>query len=116
MIPEPAYVAPDRTFLVPEGAVAKTGYVAMELIDRGCLDRMAVGDVDAAYRRLLQVAPAQPFPPPYGYWQRPRFVLMDGRHTYVAALMLGWTHMLVAWLERDLPPGNGADVFLRGQR
>jgi hypothetical protein len=64
---------------------------------------MAVGDLDRAYQRLLQTAPAQPWPPPVGRWEGERFVIHDGRHTYVAALMLGFESIFVAWLEEITP-------------
>lgn len=99
MKPEPVPFAADRTILVPPGTTIRTGYVAIEDVRLACRDRMSVGDVSAAYQRLLQNAPSQPFPCPNGYWDGGRFVIQDGRHAYVAALMLGWSHLLVTWLE-----------------
>lgn len=101
MKPEPALIAEDRHFLVPQDHIVKTDYVRIEDVKLACRDRMAVGDVEVAYRRRLQLGNKQPFPCPYGYWEGDRFVLVDGRHDYVACLMIGHTHILVAWLERE---------------
>lgn len=61
-------------------------------------------EVERAYRRQLELADHQAWPPPTGYWRDDgRFVLTDGRNRYVAALMLGLEHLLVAWLA---PPEN----------
>ncbi len=57
-------------------------------------------EVERAYRRLLDVGDAQPWRPPTGYWcDDGRFVLTDGRNRFVASLMLGHQHLLVASLE-----------------
>ena len=60
---------------------------------------MAMGDLDRAYQRRLQLGEHQPWPCPRGHWEGERFVLVDGRHDYVAALMLGHGHLFVAWVE-----------------
>jgi hypothetical protein len=88
---------------VPSGHVVRTGYVPIH--DVVC--HAAVGhqllpaEVERAYRRQLELGPEQAWPCPTGYW-RPdrRFVLTDGRNRFVAALMLGVEHLLVAWLVR----------------
>ena len=90
---------PDRSFLVPPGMTVRTGYVALDRIKLACRERMAVGDVDRAYQKLLQAGPSQPFPCPNGRWEGSTFVIVDGRHAYVGALMLGWDALLVAWTE-----------------
>lgn len=88
----------DRSFTVPAGRKVATGYVAVDRVRLRCRERMAVGDVDAAYRRLLQLGDGSCFPPPNGRWSGDTFEIADGRHEYVAALMLGRTHIFVAWL------------------
>lgn len=95
----PISVPEDRSMRVPPGHVVRTGYVPVAVVRLACSERMAVGDVEAAYRRRLSIAPAQPWPPPVGTWERERFVIADGRHDFVAALMLGFETVLVAWLE-----------------
>lgn len=91
----------DRSMIVPPGSIVKTAYVSISAIELACKERMAVGDVDRAYQKRLQMAPDQPWPPPLGHWGTPHsFVIEDGRHEYVAALMLGCSHLLVAWMEK----------------
>lgn len=101
----PVTVALDRTGSVPAGAVVRTGYVPVHRVRLGCRARMAVGDVEAAYRRRLQLGDQQPWPCPVGHWEDDpadrcrQFVITDGRHEYAAALLLGCEYILVAWVE-----------------
>lgn len=89
----------DRSISVAPGQRVITGYVPIEQITMACRARMAVGDIDIAYRRHLALGDHQAFPYPNGRWDGERFIIADGRHAYVAALMLGMTHLLVAWTE-----------------
>ena len=98
----PVLTAEDRSISVPPGAVIQTGYVAIHRVRLGCRARMAVGDVDRAYQRRLQLGDHQPWPCPNGEWDGETFVIHDGRHDYVAALMLGQEYILVAWLENPV--------------
>jgi hypothetical protein len=86
---------------VPAGHVVRTGYVPIH--DVVCLARtghqLLPAEVERAYRRQLELDDQQAWPPPTGYWRQDhRFVLTDGRNRFVAALMLGIEHLLVAWL------------------
>jgi hypothetical protein len=90
-------MAPDRTILVAPGEVVKTGYVDVWSCRMACRERMAVGDIDRAFQRLLQLGEQSAWPCPNGHWAGDTFVIEDGRHEYVASLMLGKTHILVAW-------------------
>lgn len=94
-------VAEDRSISVPAGKRVIADYVPIDQVMLGCRDRMAIGDVDIAYRRRLQLGwkQAQPWPPPRGHWLGDRFVIDDGRHEFVAALMLGQEYLLCAWIE-----------------
>lgn len=103
-MPGPVLVAEDRTIRVPKGQVVRTGYASADRVRLACTDRMAIGDVERAYRRRIQLDGDQPWPPPTGYWLSDvdgamTFVLEDGRHEFVAALMLGYREILVAWVE-----------------
>ena len=89
----------DRSISVAPGHRVVTGYVPIEQITMACRARMAVGDVEAAYRKQLALGDHQAFPCPNGRWDGDRFIIHDGRHAFVAALMLGMTHLLVAWTE-----------------
>jgi hypothetical protein len=86
---------------IPPGHIVRTGYVPTEAVV--CHARpghqLLPAEVERAYRRQLELGDQQPWPPPTGYWRQDhRFVLTDGRNRFVAALMLGIEHLLVAWL------------------
>lgn len=91
----------DRQMAVPPGQRVVTSYVEIDKVRMGCRDRMAVGDVEAAYRRQLTLGESQAWPCPIGRWEGGNFIVHDGRHAYIAALMIGHTHLLVAWLEEE---------------
>ena len=96
---KPVLTPQDRSISVAPGTRVVTGYVAIEQIRMANRSRMAVGDVEAAYRKQLALGDHQAFPCPNGRWDGERFVLLDGRHAFISALMLGFTHLLVAWTE-----------------
>jgi hypothetical protein len=95
----PVVKAQDKTISVPTGMRVATGYVDIFKVRLACRERMAVGDVGAAYQSQLQLGSSQAFPCPTGFWEGETFVIEDGRHTWVAAVMLGLQCVLVAWLE-----------------
>ncbi len=89
---------------VPVGHVVRTGYVPIH--DVVCHapvgHQLLPAEVERAYRRQLELKDQQPWPPPTGYWRQDhRFVLTDGRNRFVASLMLGVEHLLVAWVVRS---------------
>lgn len=100
-------VTDERSIELPPGWTITTGYVAIDTARLGCRDRMAIGDVEHSMRRLLELGASQPWPCPRGYWDHDRFVIVDGRHQYVAALLLGHEHLLVAW---PSPPTTDSNV------
>ena len=86
---------------VPPGHVVRSGYVPIHdvVCETGPGHQLLPAEVERAYRRQLELGDQQGWPPPTGYWRRDRrFVLTDGRNRYVASLMLGVEHLLVAWL------------------
>lgn len=96
---------PDRHLVVAPGVKVHTAYVSVFDCVLANRERMAVGDVDRAFQKLLQLGDNCLWPCPNGHW-RPlpfgkQFVIEDGRHEWVASVMLGRTHILVAWLEED---------------
>lgn len=97
----PVSTIEDRSIAVPPGYVVQTGYVEIYRIRLACRERMAIGDVDRAYQRQLQLGEHQAWPCPRGHWDGDIYVLVDGRHSYVATLMLGFEHLLVAWVVKD---------------
>lgn len=100
----PLALATDRALRVPAAHVVRTGYVDVFQVRLANRAGMAVGDVDRAYQKRLQCGPDQPFPCPNGRWEGERFVLLDGRHEWVAAVMLGHPRLLVAWVEPERTP------------
>lgn len=95
----PQTVALDRTLKIPPGALVRTAWVPHHQVRFACRERMAVGDVEAAYRRLLAAGECGTWPPPTGWWDGDTFVVQDGRHSYIASLMLGHRALLVAWVD-----------------
>jgi hypothetical protein len=93
-----ATYAVDRTLRVEPGQRVCTEYVDVFKCRLACRERMAVGGVGLAYQKSLQLAPAQQWLPPVGAWDGDNFIIHDGRHQWVAAVMLGYTHILVAWV------------------
>lgn len=55
--------------------------------------------VEKKYRRLLNLGGCAPWPPVVGHWEEGRFVVCDGRHDYLAALMIGRDKLFVCWLD-----------------
>jgi len=89
----------DRTLSVPPGKIVKTGYVHVFNVELACRERMAVGDVAGAFQKLICLGDHSPWLPPNGYWlDNGKFRIVDGRHEWVASVMLGKDYMLVAWL------------------
>ena len=86
---------------IAEGHTVATGYVPIHdvVIYAPHGHNLYPAEVERAYRRQLEIAPDQGWPPPTGYWRSDgRFVLTDGRNRYVASLMLGLAYIFVAWL------------------
>lgn len=89
---------------MPAGSIVQTARVPCHRVRLACTERMAVGDVERAYHKRLNHRPDDAWPPPVGHWEEDpeggkRFVILDGRHAYIAALMLGDREILVAWVE-----------------
>ncbi|HEY8356088.1 MAG TPA: hypothetical protein VIL30_01400 [Ramlibacter sp.] len=89
----------DRAVLVPAGQIIKTARVGVWKCRLANRERMAVGDVGAAFQKILQLGDSSMWPCPNGHWEGDEFVIHDGRHEYVASVMLGREEILVAWLE-----------------
>lgn len=96
---EAVAIAADRSMLVPPGRFVRTGYVDVFKVRHACRERMASGDVDRAFQKVLQLGENGAWPPPRGYWDGDTFVLEDGRHAHIGAVMAGHSHMFVAWLD-----------------
>ena len=90
----------DRSMAIAPGDRVCTGYVDVFRVRLACRERMAVGDIDRAYQRRIQAAPDQPWPCPHGHWDGDTFVIVDGRHEWLACVAIGFAQLLVAWVER----------------
>lgn len=55
--------------------------------------------VEKKFRRLLNIGDCAPWPPVVGHWGDGRFLVDDGRHDYLAALMIGRDKPYACWLE-----------------
>jgi hypothetical protein len=90
---------------VAAGHVVETRYVPVEdVVIHAQQHPLSPPAVERAYCRQLELGDGQAWPPLTGYWRDDgKFVLTDGRHRFVAALMLGMEYVLVAWL---VPPSE----------
>src|SRR5947209_4040819 len=95
----PVIMAEDKSLAIPPGKIVKTDNVPVWKVRLACKDRMSVGDVKGAYEKLLQNQPNQLWPCPRGHWEDDIFVIVDGRHQFIATLMFGYETILVAWVE-----------------
>lgn len=91
-------VREDRSLVVQPWQTVEVAWVDIDLCRLGCRIPMSPEAVEKKYRRLLQQGGGSPWPPVVGHWRDGRFVVDDGRHEYLAALMLGRERLLVCWL------------------
>lgn len=88
----------DRSLSIDRHQTVKTGWIPIHTVKLACTVPMSMGDVDRAYQRVLNNGPGS-WPPPVGHFDGGAFVLSDGRHEFVARLMLGQQEMFVAWVD-----------------
>ena len=92
-------VLQDRSMCVRPDQLVRTAWVDVDCCRLGSRTPMGVGDVEHAVRKLVnQGEGLGTWPPPVGHWDGERFVVDEGRHEYLAALMLGRERVFVAWL------------------
>lgn len=89
----------DKSISVPPGQTVRTGYVHVDCIILACKDKMCIASVKEKYELILQNAANSIYPTPIGEWRNDRFVLIDGRHTFIAYVINGYQWVLVSWLE-----------------
>ena len=104
-------VAEDRSMCVQPHQVVRTAWVDIDLCKLGCRLPMSPEAVEKKFRRLLNLGDCAPWPPVVGHWEGERFLVDDGRHDYLAALMLGREKLFVCWLHNwnvpaELPKGE----------
>jgi hypothetical protein len=92
-------VAEDRSMCVQPHQLVRTAWVDIDLCRLGFRMAMSPEAVEKKYRRLLNIGDCAPWPPIVGHWEDGRFVVCDGRHDYLAALMMGRDKLFVCWLE-----------------
>jgi hypothetical protein len=92
-------VAEDRSMCVRPEQTVQTAWVDIDLCSLGFRLPMSPEAVENKYRRLLNLGDCAPWPPIVGHWESDRFLVDDGRHDYLAALMLGRDKLFVCWLE-----------------
>jgi hypothetical protein len=96
--PRPVTSILDRSLAVGPTQHVESAWVDIDLCSLGCRDRMCPEAVVDRYRLLLQQGERGVWPPPVGHWDAGRFRVCDGRHEYLASLMLGRTRLFVCWL------------------
>lgn len=92
-------VAEDRSMCVQPNQVVRTAWVDIDLCRLSFRLPMSPEAVEKKYRRLLNLGECAPWPPIVGHWEEGRFVVCDGRHDYLAALMIGRDKLFVCWLD-----------------
>lgn len=93
-------VAEDRSMCVQPDQIVRTAWVDIDLCKLGSRMPMSPEAVEKKFRRLLNLGDAAPWPPVVGHWEGERFLVDDGRHDYLAALMLGRERLFVCWLDQ----------------
>ncbi len=92
-------VAEDRSMCVQPYQVVQTASVDIDLCKLGFRSPMSPEAIEKKFRRLLNLGDCAPWPPIVGHWENERFLVDDGRHDYLAALMLGREQVFVCWLQ-----------------
>jgi hypothetical protein len=84
---------------VRPGQLVRTAWVDIDLCRLGNRAQMSPEAVEKKFRRLLNLGDCAPWPPVVGHWAGERFTICDGRHDYLASLMIGRDKIFVCWLE-----------------
>lgn len=89
----------DRHVFIQPDQFIRTDWIDINLCQLGCRERMDAAAVERSTRRYLQADQGQIWPIIVGHWDGKRFAIDDGRHEYLALLILGKDKIFVAWLE-----------------
>jgi hypothetical protein len=92
-------VAEDHSMCVQPHQVVRTAWVDTDLCKLGFRLPMSPEAVEKKFRKLLNIGDCSPWPPIVGHWEGERFIVDDGRHDYLAALMMGRDKLFVCWLD-----------------
>ena len=87
--------------------IVRTAWVEIDCCVLGCRVRMSPEAVGKKWRRLLNLGDCSPYPTVVGHWRDERFVVCDGRHEYLAALMHGRERLFVSWLADAVGEAGG---------
>lgn len=91
-------VAEDRSLRVEPDQNVRVEWVDIDCCKLGCRVPISPEAVEKKFRRLLNLGAASAWPPIVGHWEYDRFVVDDGRHEYLASLMIGRSRVLVCWI------------------
>lgn len=111
-------IAEDRSMCVNRDQAVATAWIDIDLARLGSRVRMAPEAVKESARRLVNIGPDHAaWPPIVGSWGKDgRFIVWDGRHEYLAALMLGRERLFVGWIVEATaavaPPSASAPIAL----
>jgi hypothetical protein len=97
----PIAVFEDRSISVGPNQHVMTAWVHIDKCKLGCRVQMSPEAVEKKFRKLLNMGECAAFPPIVGHWENGRFVVDDGRHEYLASLMLGREKVFVGWLVEE---------------
>ena len=100
----------DRTMCVRPDQLVATAWIDIDCCVLGSRVPMAPEAVAVKWHRLLNLGDCSPYPSIIGHWREDeRFVVCDGRHEYLAALMRGRERLFVSWLV-EMPSAPPAAV------
>jgi hypothetical protein len=100
-MPAVAWTTDDRSLKIEQNQKVVTNWIPINNCYFANRDRMSPEAVEVKYRKLLCQSGAAIWPPINGIWVSDRFEIHDGRHEYVACLMLGYEKIFVAWVEEN---------------
>lgn len=89
----------DRSLVIDPKHHVRTAWIDIDLCVIGNRAQMSPEAVEKSFRRLLSQGDCGSWPPVNGHWLGKRFIVCDGRHEYIASLMLGRKNLFVAWVE-----------------
>ena len=98
------WVAEDRSMSVQPGQVVRTAWIPIDDCVLGSRGNISPAAVERSAQRLVCLGECAPWPPIVGHRREDgRFSVDDGRHEYLASLMLGRERVFVAWLSEAEP-------------
>lgn len=105
--------ASDRTLIVQPGEMVMTAWIDIDQCVLGCRVLMSPEAVEKRFRVLLHLGACAEWPPIVGHWRSDgRFSVDDGRHSYLASLMIGQRALFVCWLAGT--PETTPDIIISG--